>query len=164
MEIVRVDGTVVMTVAQPWARDANGKDLPTSYTLDGTTLTQTVDTATAAFPVVADPRVERTGFLGLTGLKVWFTRRETEDLYRQRNAIIFGTTTLSAAVCFFVPGPLSLVCGAVLNSTTVDFANNVDEAHRRNNCLTLAIKTTGPGLPDWDDGDGDGDGQYCEHP
>ncbi|TKJ96859.1 hypothetical protein PlfCFBP13513_15740 [Plantibacter flavus] len=41
-----------------WAKDANGQDVPTSYSIDGSTLTQTVDhTASTAFPVVADPAV-----------------------------------------------------------------------------------------------------------
>ena len=40
----------------PWAKDANGDPVPTHYTLEGTTLVQTVQTsATTAFPVVADP-------------------------------------------------------------------------------------------------------------
>ncbi|WP_127549896.1 hypothetical protein [Actinoplanes sp. OR16] len=39
----------------PWAVDANGNELPTSYSVNGTTLSQTVDTLGAAFPIVADP-------------------------------------------------------------------------------------------------------------
>ncbi len=35
--------------------DAEGKHLPTSYTVSGNTLTQTVDTRGAVYPVVADP-------------------------------------------------------------------------------------------------------------
>ncbi|MEU8972163.1 hypothetical protein AB0D11_23295 [Streptomyces monashensis] len=61
-----VDGSVVVVPANqdepvaavnaPWARDARGKDVPTSYRLDGDTLVQRVDFAAAtALPVVADP-------------------------------------------------------------------------------------------------------------
>ncbi|MER7850796.1 DNRLRE domain-containing protein [Kitasatospora sp. NPDC096077] len=46
----------VAAITAPWANDARGNDVPTSYRLDGATLIQTVDFTTAtAFPVVADP-------------------------------------------------------------------------------------------------------------
>jgi len=44
-------------IQNPWAKDANGKDLPTSYTWSGKTLTQHVDFSAAdvTFPVLIDP-------------------------------------------------------------------------------------------------------------
>lgn len=40
----------------PWAKDANGKSVPTHYELNGQTLTQVVDhNSSFAYPVVADP-------------------------------------------------------------------------------------------------------------
>lgn len=44
-------------IAKPWAKDANGKDLKTNYTINGNTLTQKIELAGAVFPVVADPSV-----------------------------------------------------------------------------------------------------------
>jgi len=58
--VIMASAEVMQTVAHvdaPWAKDANGKTLPTSYTLSGTTLTQTINTAGATFPVIADPFV-----------------------------------------------------------------------------------------------------------
>jgi hypothetical protein len=46
-----------MTIDAPWAVDAAGKRLTTSYTFTGNTITQKVDTKGATFPVVADPTV-----------------------------------------------------------------------------------------------------------
>lgn len=46
---------LVGTIERPWARDANGKQLATSYTHSGGVLTQQVDTKGATFPIVADP-------------------------------------------------------------------------------------------------------------
>lgn len=41
---------------QPWAKDANGKDVPTWYTWNAGTLTQHLDlTEVDAYPVAADP-------------------------------------------------------------------------------------------------------------
>ena len=50
-------GDWVGGVAAPWAKDADGTALPTSYAIEGTTLVQHVDLSAAriAYPVVADP-------------------------------------------------------------------------------------------------------------
>lgn len=58
-EPVSPDGLVQATVSAPWARDAAGTALPTSYDYDGATPTQTVDTSGAVFPVVADPAISK---------------------------------------------------------------------------------------------------------
>lgn len=42
-------------IAAPWAIDSTGAMLATSYSIDGTTLVQTVDHIGATYPVVADP-------------------------------------------------------------------------------------------------------------
>ena len=55
--IVDAAGNYVAGFAAPWATDANGRSVPTRYTISGTTLTQTVDLkeGNVAYPVVADP-------------------------------------------------------------------------------------------------------------
>ncbi|GAA4593608.1 hypothetical protein BJY16_001043 [Actinoplanes octamycinicus] len=50
------DGAEIGAVEAPWARDAAGRHLPTSYRLEGDTLIQETDVSGATFPVVADPR------------------------------------------------------------------------------------------------------------
>lgn len=51
------DGVLAVTVAVPWALDANGVSVNTWYTVDGSTLTQHVAHRVdgIAYPVVADP-------------------------------------------------------------------------------------------------------------
>lgn len=39
----------------PWAKDSNGRDVPTSYLIRGNAVVQTVQHAGASYPVVADP-------------------------------------------------------------------------------------------------------------
>ncbi|CAM5334366.1 putative protein OS=Streptomyces alboniger OX=132473 GN=CP975_02035 PE=4 SV=1 [Streptomyces alboniger] len=53
------DNTVTHGVIDaPWATDANGAAVPTSYRIEGSKLVQTVDfDSTTAFPVVADPKI-----------------------------------------------------------------------------------------------------------
>ena len=70
--VLNANSPVAQVIAQinaPWAKDANGKMLPTSYTVSGTTLTQTIKTAGATFPVVADPwiTIGWNLYLNLTG-------------------------------------------------------------------------------------------------
>jgi hypothetical protein len=48
-------GEIKTTIGKPWARDANNKELKTSYTLVGESLRQSIDLTGAVFPVVADP-------------------------------------------------------------------------------------------------------------
>jgi hypothetical protein len=49
---------IIPLIEAPWALDANGKKLPTSYALNGSQITQHVNTAGATFPVVADPSLQ----------------------------------------------------------------------------------------------------------
>ncbi|MEV0256988.1 hypothetical protein AB0H82_22355 [Streptomyces sp. NPDC050732] len=54
---VAKNGTLLGGFATPWAKDATGKPIPTSYRIDGNTLIQSVRTTNStAFPVVADPK------------------------------------------------------------------------------------------------------------
>ncbi len=50
------DGNFVAGLAPPWAKDATGADVSTSYRIEGTTVVQDVAVADPdAYPVVADP-------------------------------------------------------------------------------------------------------------
>ncbi|MFE5869556.1 hypothetical protein ACFQ6V_13025 [Streptomyces roseifaciens] len=51
------NGSFLGGFATPWAKDAHGSPVPTSYRIDGNTLIQSVQTTdSTAFPVVADPK------------------------------------------------------------------------------------------------------------
>lgn len=59
VEIINGEGETIAVFAPAWAKDANGKDLASSYRVEGNTVVQTVDLAAAdAFPVIADPWVQ----------------------------------------------------------------------------------------------------------
>jgi hypothetical protein len=56
--ILSADGDFQFAIGAPWARDANGANVPTRYELTGNVLTQIVDLTEAfVFPVVADPTI-----------------------------------------------------------------------------------------------------------
>jgi hypothetical protein len=50
-------GQVIAVADVPWSIDANGTYLPTEFVVEGSTITQVVDTSAAVFPVVSDPSI-----------------------------------------------------------------------------------------------------------
>ncbi len=84
-EIVTAKGLVIGTLAKPWATDANGNSVPTSYTFKGDTIVQTVAHQGAVYPVVADPSVSWNWW----GYQVRFTKSETK-------IIAWGVTAVAA--------------------------------------------------------------------
>jgi hypothetical protein len=94
----------VGAVDAPWAKDANGKSLPTHYQVQGQTIRQVVDFTGAAFPVVADPKITYGWgvYLGLWGAEI--------------KAVISALAVGGFAGCTFVnklPTALSKVAGQV---------------------------------------------------
>ena len=69
LQFFDADGTEAGFISHPWAFDASGDEVPTRYSIDGTTLIQTVDHHGAAYPVIADPSWWETagGWLGAAG-------------------------------------------------------------------------------------------------
>lgn len=63
--LVDEEGEDVGGISPPWAIDADGNEVRTSYALDGDTLIQTVEHEGAAYPVVADP-------LWFTGIVIYY--------------------------------------------------------------------------------------------
>lgn len=78
------DGSVVVSSTDgdlgefqpPWAKDAAGRSLATSYSLDGNTLVQRIDTTNAQFPVTADPHYT----WGIISGTIYFNKRETATI------------------------------------------------------------------------------------
>ena len=68
---------VVGRVEAPWAVDADGNEIVTSYRLDGNVLTQYVDHVGATYPVMADPRIS----IGW-GVYVTYSRTEVNLIAR----------------------------------------------------------------------------------
>ncbi|MFD0271355.1 hypothetical protein ACFVGY_33010 [Streptomyces sp. NPDC127106] len=83
----------------PWAKDANGNAVPTSYSLDGNTLVQTIETGPdTAYPVVADPHYT----WGIISGTVYFNKEETKVL------------ALGGTVVSWLPHPAAVVGGRSL--------------------------------------------------
>lgn len=76
-EIAEGVHTTIGTIDAPWAKDANGRPVPTRYELDGESLVQTVDVnESTAFPVVADPKFT----WGIVTGTAYFKKSETKKI------------------------------------------------------------------------------------
>jgi hypothetical protein len=122
---------VLAVFAAPWAADANGKAVPTRYTIQGTTLVQHISPqAGAAYPLTVDPTVTWTDFQ--LSWDVVFPNRVTV-FYNKRgtSAVLSGQLWIAAAVvaalaatpCSFVcaVGGVSAVIGAVFFGAAPQF-------------------------------------------
>jgi hypothetical protein len=124
---IQPDGGVVVTDASgrflnfleaPWARDAAGRSLKTSYSITGDVLIQHVDTGDAMFPVVADPS---TG-CGIGYCSIYFNHSETHDLATAGIIALGGAT----GACGLAGPEAIAACGvaaAAIGATAV-YADN----------------------------------------
>lgn len=109
--IIRAD-RVIGTIAAPWAVDADGRRLPTTYTLDGNVLSQHTNTFGATYPVVVDPTIT-------VGLGVYFNAwgYEVKAYYAAilaANALAIAfTCTQTGRLPFPLNGIAALMCAYV---------------------------------------------------
>ena len=125
----------LIVIAAPWARDASGKSVPTSYRLEGQALIETVAHAGFAYPVVADPNISSSCvWYGMCFIK--FNRAYTNNIAAGTGiaAIVVGLTAVSGGTL----APLALVVGAKLGIDSV-YANWV---YNRGNCMAYQFAVT----------------------
>ena len=94
-------GTVVNSLAPAWAKSADGTEVPTSYSVAGNILTQTVEHSGASYPVVADPLIRCDG-LWCTAL---LSRAETRQ-------VASGSFAPGALCAWF--GPVGRLCSTLI--------------------------------------------------
>jgi len=98
------------SIGAPWASDANGKALTTSYTYSNGVLTQKVDLTNATFPVVADPSFTW-GFLAIFA---HFNRNDV--LWSYHHASYYEMGAAACLLLGYVPVVgllLQVACGAM---------------------------------------------------
>jgi len=95
--LVIQNGKWVGRFSAPWAVDANNRSLLTSYSITSNTITQTVDTTGAQFPVVADPHYT----WGIITGTVYFNKNETAKAAASWQYI--------AAIGAFAPPPFDVI-------------------------------------------------------
>jgi hypothetical protein len=131
--VLEASGEPLALILPLWAKDANGTDVATRYTLDGNTLVQTVDHTQPglAYPVVADPQV--VWHYGLPSLKL--NRSETRSA-----TTATGLATVCGLVGRYVGYAAAGLCG--LNSVSM-IVNAQRIYYQEGRCAQLLF---GPGV------------------
>lgn len=95
VDVIGPDGWVVGRIESPWAVDAHGKEVPTSFRVVGNQLTQVVAHGEEfAYPIVADPKFTQTWW----NQTLYFNRKETNQVANYG----FGATLIAG--WFGLPG------------------------------------------------------------
>ena len=126
-------------INRPWARDAKGVAIPTSYSVSGNKLIQHVaTTSSTTYPVVADPWVQ--GDCGWVTCTIRFDRAST------RNARDAGWLIGAAAgMCAVLTGGiLAVVCGAAIGPSAVIIAVYAGRYYESGNCLQIKVTKSWP--------------------
>ncbi|HQY32476.1 MAG TPA: hypothetical protein PLS68_00775 [Actinotalea sp.] len=131
--VAAVDGvpTVIGEIRPPWAVDANGAAVSTSYRVSGADVTQAVTpTANTVYPVVADPTYGHT--YGLP--TIYLTRAETRKAGGDAGTIY----TICAAA-----GLWNAYVGFMCAANTQIINSRAKTAANQNKCLKIIV---GPGV------------------
>jgi|GEM_PF-3476734 len=128
------------TIAKPWATDAKGKSLTTSYTYKAGVLTQNVDTRGATFPVVADPSIS----LGWHIVPVAYVDYSRSETLRFRDNL--GTDQAIASLLCTITGPAVPFCVAFISIKANDVRNRVNEAIATGRCVGVRYPLSPPSV------------------
>lgn len=137
VSVLDAQGRQINFIQPAWAKDANGKEVPTHFSVSGNTITQTVEHRGAAYPVTADPE---TG-CGIGWCSLYFNRGETHDIATGGIAALGGAT----GACSLAGPVATAACGvgaAAIGSTAI-LADN----HRK--CVGLSFWGVPGALAGW---------------
>jgi hypothetical protein len=130
---------VLATIETPWAFDANGAAVETTFTADGSTLVQHVETTDAtAYPVVADPYQ----YNGLSYPQIRWSWSETRTLNNNR-----GNYSVAVATCAGIGAAFwaaALFTGAVCAVQFVRWSNAIGTAYSTGRCFAVNFNIPGP--------------------
>jgi hypothetical protein len=134
LEIRSSKGVTVGYVAKPWALDATGRQLSTSYQVKAGALIQRIDTTQARFPVVADPWIT-------LGWHIYLHLTPTDQ-----RALLIGSVATYAAIGALVCaelGPGAVVCAVGAAALGAIIASYVSDLYNPNRTLVLEFTYLG---------------------
>jgi hypothetical protein len=127
---------VIGVFARPWAVDADGMAVPTSFEIVGTTLRQHVDHRGAAYPVIADPQYTWGWVTGTA----YYSRRETKNM----TSLTYGATVVAGLCAAFGAETLGVAC-AISAAFYAQWAFQADRAFSDGRCLKIKVPTSEAG-------------------
>jgi hypothetical protein len=134
--------TIVGSVDAPWAVDADGRDVPSWYEVQGSILIQVVEHESGSYdyPIVADPKVTTGLHYVLPVYYVHYTKSETNSM---RALLNHGGSNLPALFCSYIPNTTAkVVCGAIFLLVKADIQSEANKAVRDGRCLALRLPAT----------------------
>jgi hypothetical protein len=139
----------VAEIEVPWARDADGRSLPTRYVVRGDVLVQHVDTRGARFPVVADPTFKRCGWLGAL-VCMRLNRSETQSI---SGAFLAGLGVAVASFCGPIPwappwvGVIKAACAVMVTTYFYMLRDTFIQAQAAGKCVELRLFINPTAIP-----------------
>jgi hypothetical protein len=134
---------VLGAIEAPYAIDSAGKTVPTSYSLSGNNLIQTIDTSQGVtYPVVADPKLTFGAgiYLNITGLEI--KAFSTAVAAAGGAAIIAGCSDISDKIPVSVTRVIKLMCTAVGGLTVKQVYNSIVALWKSGKVVTTACYQT----------------------
>ncbi|MFI9561009.1 hypothetical protein [Nonomuraea endophytica] len=153
LEVEEDDGTVLIynndfylaEIDLPWAKDANGNAVPTSYRVEGMTLIQTVSHAGAAYPVVADPALKLQCEWWKAMCRLIFSKKLTKSIYNAWFvAGVAGAIEAMKGACDKLKGKAKLICKIAYTAGGASAIYKVREAANKKQCF--AVRFQAPGI------------------
>jgi hypothetical protein len=143
-------GRLMSRIDAPWALDANGRELPTRYVIDGRSVRQLVDTRGAAYPVVIDPSVQGGWWYFTPG---YYVKYDWSGTWRLKTYINDYRSLISGLVCNFVPNVVArTTCAGLFIYVRSDMINTINSAIAHKKCFKVRLPASGgaAGLPAYD--------------
>lgn len=138
------DGIPLAVVDAPWAHEANGQPVKTSYTVSGHRITQTVDHSAAGveYPVLADPKVTNCApkFKVPTRVCVTFSKGEVKKINAKYKS---GYAEMASLACEFIKGKgragtaVRLGCKAAIVVVAWKFKKLIRAALKSKRCVQI---------------------------
>lgn len=125
--IRNASGSPIGVVRRPWAIDARGTRVTTSFVVRGRTLVQRVAHRGAAYPVVADPSID----FGLTSATLTLNPQDQRILLSTGGTIVGGA--IGALLCSG-SGPGAVVCALVGAGLGTALFETIKEYGVKENC------------------------------
>ena len=149
VHVMNRDGLITSVIEAPWAIDAAGRSVTTSYTIAGSTLVQTIEHRApgVTYPVTADPSVVSCSTFVAC---IKFNRSET--LRVNNAAITGGVAGMAGSLCGLIPSSpwyafaFKATCGGYVGANCANIRANSQNAVSTGRCLALRFSVPG-GFP-----------------
>lgn len=141
VELTNEAGELAAQVAAPWAVDADGRQVPTRFTLRDGVITQVVDHRAGDFnyPIVADPRIFSCDWR--TSICVKFTKKETKAIAKKASG---GVQAFAAFLCTKIPHPvIAAVCVGTVVAAGSSLRSLFKSAAKQGKCAELHFLPNG---------------------